>query len=363
MRRFMPLVVAVALAACVAAFALTPAVSVGAPAADARASVEANRSGPGTITITAVGDMCFASAPGRLMAAHGAAAPLAHVAKLLGGADLTLGNLECALSWRGSPVPGKAFTFRGSPAAVQSLRSAGVDLVGLANNHARDYGPAALRDTVRYLDRGRIAHSGAGADAAKAWAPAFVRSKDATVSFLSFCQIGPADFAAGRTSAGTAYTLSLPKVRAAVRAAKRKSRYVVVSFHWGIEREYKPTARQIAFGHAAVDAGADLVLSQHPHVIQGVEFYRRGLIAYSLGNFVFSPGSTAGHDSVILTIKLGPHGIGAVTARPAHIGDDGAPRIASGSDRKRILRLIGSTSRGRGTRVTFNRDVAKLRKR
>jgi poly-gamma-glutamate capsule biosynthesis protein CapA/YwtB (metallophosphatase superfamily) len=316
---------------------------------------------PPTLTVNAVGDMCFASAPGRLIARKGGKAPLAPMASFLARADLTLGNLECALSRRGSPVLGKAFTFRGSPKAIQGLRAAGFDAVGLGNNHARDYGRNALLDTVSYLNKGHIAHAGAGANRKAAFAPAIFRSKEATIAFLSFCQIGPENFVAGRKRAGTAYTLNLKTVRNAVKAAKRKADYVIVSFHWGLEGHYTPTSRQIAFGHGAITAGADLVLSEHPHVLQGVEFYRHKLIASSLGNFVFSPGSTRGHDSMTLRVKIGPHGIASVVARPVHITSSGAPVLAKGSTAKRILRVIAKTSRGRGSHVKVGKTSATIR--
>lgn len=314
-----------------------------------------------TITINAVGDMCFASAPGRLIARKGGKAPFASVSPMLKSADLTLGNLECALSRRGSPVAHKAFTFRGSPKAIQGLNAAGFDVVSLANNHARDYGSAALADTIHNLNTGHIAHAGAGANSASAYAPAILHSHDATIAFLSFCQIGPSNFAAGRKKSGTAYTLDLKKVQAAVKAARRKADYVIVSFHWGIETHSTPTSRQIKFGHESIKAGADLVLSEHPHVIQGVEFYHHKLIAYSLGNFVFSPGSAAGHDSMVLRISIGPHGISQVVARPVYIGSNGAPTLAKGKTAKRILGIIAKTSRGRKTRVSVSPTSATLR--
>jgi poly-gamma-glutamate capsule biosynthesis protein CapA/YwtB (metallophosphatase superfamily) len=343
------LCLALGLAASALASPSTAAPSIS--AAEATASAQPTPTVPATLTITAVGDICFASAPGRLIASKGPKAPFAYVASTLRDADLTLGNLECALSKRGSAVAGKAFTFRGNPRAVQGLQYAGFDMVSLGNNHARDYGSAALMDTVSTLDKARIKHAGAGRNASAAFAPVYVRSQETTVAFLSYCQIGPANFAAGKHRAGTAYTLSLSKVKAAVRAAKKKASLVVVSFHWGVERQYTPTSRQIAFGHGAIQAGADLVLSEHPHVIQGVEFYHRKLIAYSLGNFVFSPGSASGHDSMILRIRIGPHGIASVTARPATIGSGGAPRLAAGATARRIIGIIRRTSRQRGSHV------------
>jgi poly-gamma-glutamate capsule biosynthesis protein CapA/YwtB (metallophosphatase superfamily) len=322
----------------------------------------ATRTAVPTITIAAVGDLCFASSVKRLVGASGPKAPFSATRKLLSQADVTVGNLECALSRKGHAVLGKKYTFEGPPAAITGLRWAGFDLLAQGNNHARDYGSAALKDTMSRLDKAKIAHAGAGRTSKSAFRPTYITRNGAKIAFLSYSQIGPANFKAGSHSAGTAYTQRLATVTKAIKAAHRHADYVIVSFHWGIERRYPPTATQVRFGHAAVRAGADLVLSHHPHVIEGVEFYRKGLIAYSLGNFVFSPGSTECHDTMILTLTLGPKGIHSVVAKPALIDPAGRPRYTSGSTRRRILGTIKRTSRALHTHVTISNGTAKLRK-
>jgi poly-gamma-glutamate capsule biosynthesis protein CapA/YwtB (metallophosphatase superfamily) len=317
-------------------------------------------SAPPTITVAAVGDLCFASSVRRLVRAKGPKAPFSSTHGVLSAADVTLGNLECALSTRGHAVPGKKYTFEGPPSAVKGLTYAGFDIVAQGNNHARDYGSTALKDTIANLDKAGIAHAGAGANSAAAFRPAIIKRNGATIAYLSFSQIGPASFKAGKHSAGTAYTLKQSTVEKAIRAAHKKADYVIVSFHWGVERKFTPTGTQVRFGRAAVRAGADLVLSHHPHVIEGVEFYKRGLIAYSLGNFVFSPGTENGHDTLVLTLALGPHGIRNVVARAAHIDPYGRPVLAKGKTRSRILGIVRSTSRGRHTKVKLSGGVAHL---
>jgi poly-gamma-glutamate synthesis protein (capsule biosynthesis protein) len=325
-------------------------------------SAVAASSAPGTVTVAAVGDMCFATSVRQLIGRSGAHAPFSATHALLSAADVTVGNLECALSTRGSAVPGKSYTFEGPPSAVKGLTWAGFDLVAQANNHARDYGSAALADTIKNLDKAGIAHAGAGSNSTSAFKPAYVTRNGTKIAYLSYSQIGPASFQASAHRSGTAYTLRLSTVTKAIKAAKKKADYVFVSIHWGTEYRTTPTSRQVEFGRAAVRAGATLVLSHHPHVIEGVEFYRKGLIAYSLGNFVFSPGHAAGHDTFVLTLTLGRKGITNVVARPMHIDPYGRPKPATGSARTRILHAIASTSRGRHTKVTLTGGVAKLRK-
>jgi poly-gamma-glutamate capsule biosynthesis protein CapA/YwtB (metallophosphatase superfamily) len=314
-----------------------------------------------TITVTAVGDMLFDSAPKRLIQSGGGRAPFTAVASRLRTADVTLGNLECPLSRRGRAVPNKTFTFQGDPRAVQGLVWAGFDFVSLANNHARDYGETALRDTFTNLSKAKIAFAGAGVDKSAAWKPAVIVRNGARIAFLGFSEIGPDSFAAGTRRPGTAFVGSMTAVKTAIHAARQRADYVIVSFHWGIERDYSPTSRQVREGRAAIDAGADMVLSEHPHVLQGVEFYKQRLIAYSLGNFVFSPGSDNGRDTMILHASLTPNGVTGVSVEPVHIGQNGRPVLQTGAAARRILRIVTSTCNGRHTKVGIRGTIARLR--
>ena len=313
-----------------------------------------------TITVAAVGDIMFDSAPKRLIKAKGGNAPFSALVSQLRGADVTLGNLECPLSVRGHAVAGKTFTFQGDPRGAKGLQWAGFDLVSLANNHARDYGVSALRDTFQILGRAGLAWAGAGVNRAAAWKPAIIERGGARIAFLAFSEIGPGNFVATGSKPGTAFTSNISAVTKAIKAAHAKADYVIVSFHWGVERSYSPTARQVNDGRAAIRAGADMVLSHHPHVLQGVEFYRRGIIAYSLGNFVFSPGTNAGRDSMILHASLTPAGVTSVSAEPVYIGSNGRPTPQKGASARRILGIVKRTSNGRGTHVSISGTLALL---
>lgn len=329
---------------------MAAAILVGAPGIARAVTPSSTVSTPTpSVRVNALGDIAFVSAVARLGAAMGYPATVAGVASLTRNADLTIANLETPLSSRGKAVPGKTFTFRSNPKSLTALTSAGIDLVALGNNHARDYGSAALADTFANLNRAGIGFAGAGPNRAAAFSPTYAQANGATVAFLSFSQIGPSNFLATSNSYGTAYTVNLTAVRRAVADAAKHADYVVVSFHWGVEKSTKPTSKQIQFGRAAIDAGADAVLSHHPHVIQGVEYYRNGLIAYSLGNFVFSPGSAAGRDTYVLGFELTPAGVRSATATPCYIKSTGATVRATGTAAKRIVGSIAATSRGRGS--------------
>jgi poly-gamma-glutamate capsule biosynthesis protein CapA/YwtB (metallophosphatase superfamily) len=313
-------------------------------------TVGATVSVPATITVMGVGDMIFDRRVGTLIDRDGGKAPLSAVASLLASADVTVGNLESPLSDIGEPVRGKDPTFRGDPRAMAGLKAAGFDLLSLANNHIRDYGPEALLDTVARLDRAGIAHAGAGEDRASAWRPAVIERGGVKVAYLAYSSVVPTAFAAATDRPGLAATrIDRSAVRRAIRTASKKADVVIVSFHWGVEYKDDANAEQIADAHAAVDAGADLVLSHHPHVIQALERYKRGLIAYSLGDFVFDHYSRKTGEAFVLSAEVGPHGVGAVTVVPVYLDTWGSPEVVKGQAARSILSRLKAVSARRGT--------------
>ena len=169
-----------------------------------KAAAEATRDD--TLTVIAVGDLLFSLGPARLIKSQGGAAPLAKVAGLLKDADITIANLECPLSTRGAKVTGKPdhLIFRAPPEAVESLTTAGVDIVALANNHMMDYGAPAMEDTLRTLDTAGVAHAGGGMNTADAWKPAIVERGGKKVAYLSFTQRIPSYFMPTGSTAGIA---------------------------------------------------------------------------------------------------------------------------------------------------------------
>lgn len=204
-------------------------------------------------------------------------------------ADYFVTNEEFPFSTRGTPAPDKQFTFRVHPEKVKLMQEMGIDLVTLANNHALDYGRDAMLDTIDTLDHAGIRHVGAGKNLAEARKPAIVELNGRTFAFIGATRVYPeADWAAGTDSAGmfSAYDGGAALAEE-VKEAKQQADYVIAYVHWGIEREEMPNEVQKSIAHRLVDAGADLVVGAHPHVLQGLEYYQGVPIAYSLGNFVF----------------------------------------------------------------------------
>jgi poly-gamma-glutamate synthesis protein (capsule biosynthesis protein) len=319
-------------------------------------------SSEGTITICAVGDLLFDLAPRRLIEAQGGKAPLAKVASIMRAADLTIGNLETTLSNRGASVGGKPanLIFNGDPRGVASLTDAGVDVVSLANNHAMDHGKIALQDTIATLDKAGIKHVGAGMNTNEAWTPAILQVKGRKIAYVTATQVVPAYFDPGSSRAGIANGKNVDRVVQSIRAAKKKADIVIVSLHWGTEQSYSANSSQQAQARRFIDAGADVVLSHHPHVMQGIDFYKGKLIAYSLGNFLFPYKTTEGRKSFILKFDLGPGGAKNVTATPVYLGEWGRPVPQTGSSARSILAKLATISKPFGTKLVIDGNIGRI---
>jgi poly-gamma-glutamate synthesis protein (capsule biosynthesis protein) len=289
------------------------------------------------VTLAAFGDANFGDGVGSVMAQRGALHPWRGVAPTLRRADIAFGNLECAISTRGAAVP-KEFNFRGRPGDLAAVvRFAGLDVLNLANNHAGDFGPLALLDTVAAVRAAGAVPVGAGASLAAARAPQIVTRLGLRVGFVGFSDIGPASFFAGPGRAGTS-TATVPAIAAAVRAARRRADVVIATFHWGVERATAENDRQRAFAQAALRAGASAVIAAHPHVLQPVR--RPGahrLVAYSLGNFVWSASSPLTSRTGILRVGLSTRGVEHARLLPAVI-EATRPRLLGGEPRPRPIR-------------------------
>jgi len=214
--------------------------------------------------------------------------PLLKVGDYLKNADLLFGNLESVISDKGYNV-GSIYSFRADPQAIDALTYGDFDVVSLANNHMFDYTTLALKDTMDRLTENNIAYVGAGINEQEAFSLKVLEPKGLRVGFLAYTNLGSSNWRAGENSSGIAWISDsdLENIESAIKTAKEKVDLLVVSCHSGDEYALEPNLFQKEFYRAFIDAGADLVIGHHPHVIESVEQYKNGYIAYSLGNFVF----------------------------------------------------------------------------
>ncbi len=207
----------------------------------------------------------------------------------LSESDLTAGNLEYPVTTRGVPVKGTPYVFKGSPETLPSIVNAGFDIMSLANNHALDQGIEGLRDTMQHLDDAGLAYVGAGNNDTEAYAPVIKEVRGIKIAYVGVSKVIPfTEWKADKNVAGVAESYDIRRATQAIAKAKEQADVVVVLVHWGEERVDRPVSYQFEYAKAYVDAGADLVVGSHPHVLQGFEQYKGKWIAYSLGNFIFS---------------------------------------------------------------------------
>jgi poly-gamma-glutamate capsule biosynthesis protein CapA/YwtB (metallophosphatase superfamily) len=242
------------------------------------------------ITLIATGDICLAHGVEQRMMQAGSGYPFAALKTTLRGADITFGNLECCLANGGKAVP-KKYNFRGRPENAAALRDAGFRIVSLANNHSLDYGKEALAETTRTLERYGVRYVGAGRTLAEAHSLRIITVRGVRVGFLAYLGLFPPILPLRTGEPGVAMA-ELDHLRMEVQAARPKVDILIVSLHAGVEYTFRHSPQQETLAHAAIDAGADMFIGHHPHVVQDTETYRNRPIFYSLGNFVFDPSPT-----------------------------------------------------------------------
>lgn len=246
---------------------------------------------------------------------------------LFTGDDLTVINLECPVSRRGTPVP-KEFVFRCDPDALPAARQGGVDVANLANNHSGDHGPTALLDSIGHVRGAGIEPVGIGPDADAANAPVIVERGGWRIAVLGFGGVVPSgDWLAGPSRPGMASGDDLDAMTTAVRAAAERADLVFVSIHWGVELDTQPRAEDVARAEAMIDAGADGIFGHHSHRLQPLGEHAGRPIAWGLGNFVWPTLSEAGSRTAVARFVVEPDGTVSGCLLPARIVSPGHPEL------------------------------------
>jgi poly-gamma-glutamate synthesis protein (capsule biosynthesis protein) len=321
------------------------------------------------LELVSVGDILLDRGVARRIEGAGTRVVFGREREVLSSADLAFGNLECPLTTSCDKAPGR-ISFQANPLYVESLTDAGFDILSLANNHSMDCGRTGLLETMKNLKQGGVRWCGAGATRAEAEAPVILNVKGIRIAFVGFTAIAPAVAASASLKDDDKPAVALASREAlqrAVAAAGRVADVVVASLHWGAEYASRPVAEQVDLAHAAVEAGADLVLGHHTHTLEGMELIARrtdkgtryALVAYSLGNFAFDSPRALGRrvtESIVLRCKLGRDGLVSAEVIPVVL-ENYLPRPASQAEAQRILTRLGGLSAELNTRVTNGRIV------
>jgi poly-gamma-glutamate capsule biosynthesis protein CapA/YwtB (metallophosphatase superfamily) len=319
-------------AACAASSPTTPAAPAKPAAARASATHRATTASEptsGTVTLAFAGDVNFEGRTAPLL--RDPATAFGPISSVLKSADFTALNLETAVTDRGTPQP-KTYHFRTSPFAFTALRDAGVDLVTMANNHILDYGRAGLSDSVAAARAARFPYVGVGDDAAQAWAPYLTTINGVKIAIIGVSQVAElvSSWVATGSRSGEANSVDLQRTIAAVKAAKRLAKVVIVFMHWGTEGQACPDANQLALAPKLAAAGANIIIGAHAHVLQGSGWLGRTFVAYGMGNFLWwerSYSTTTG----VLELTLRPNVPLTVRFIPAVVSRTGQPVVDTGA--------------------------------
>lgn len=312
------------------------------------------------VTMVFAGDICFYDAYANMTAlrARGGKIESCIDEKLLEemkAADIFMVNNEFAYSDRGTPLADKAFTFCSKPSNVSLLHDMGVDLVSLANNHVYDYGPDALLDTLDTLKAADIPYVGAGRDLDEASAVYYFEKNGRKIAFVSATQVErnehPDTKGATDTTAGTFRCFTkdeFAKLTEVIQKADEQADLTVVYVHWGTENTDELHWAQIEQAPKMVEAGADLIIGDHPHCLQNVEYLNGVPVIYSLGNFWFNSKTL---DTCLFKVIYRTDGKLDCQLIPAK-QHDCRTDMETGSEKQRILDYMQCIS----PNVTFDQD-------
>jgi poly-gamma-glutamate synthesis protein (capsule biosynthesis protein) len=244
-----------------------------------------------------------------------------------------------------------------NPQIPIALKQAGVGLVGLANNHMMDYDLAGLRDTLHAFHQAELPVVGAGfkLDAER---PFILQKHGHRVALLAFSDVVPRNSGATETHMGIASAKDERDLVDAIRRARRQADFVVLMIHWGGQGNHLIMPRQRQLARAAAEAGSDIIVGMHPHVLQGIEYIGRVPILYSIGNFAFASKRPASQESVLVKLKFGSQRLEEVSLVPVVISSSGVPAPAGQEQGKEILGHLDGFCRMFNSRVQGGRLMA-----
>ncbi|KPJ50263.1 hypothetical protein AMJ40_03375 [candidate division TA06 bacterium DG_26] len=276
--------------------------------------------------LVAVGDVMLSRGVAQKIRTYGQDYPFCHVAQYFEDADIVFCNLECVLT-DNVASRSKGFTFRADPALSDVLCRVGFNFVSLANNHSLDCGMDGLIEMVDVLNRSQITPL--------LGVPVIREVNGVKIGAIAFNLVDGSP--------------SLTALAGSVRDLSECTDAVIVSLHWGTEYRHVPSPKQCTLARHLVDAGADFILGHHPHRVQGIALHGRGVVAYSLGNFVFDQRDVGGNESVMLFVRFRPGRVSSVTILPfviTHFRPEPA-----GPEGERILDRFIQLSAALGTHV------------
>ena len=265
---------------------------------------------------------------------------------LMNSVDIMVVNNEFPYTERGTKTENKDYNFRADLDTVKYLDDMGADVAILANNHVLDYGQEGLNDTLDVLKENGIASVGAGRNIEEASHPIYFIVNDTKIAIVAATQIerldNPPTVSATENSGGTFRCWTGDLIYEKIREAKENADFVIVCVHWGTEKETSPDSYQLAQGPKMAEAGADVIIGDHPHVLQGITYFGDTPCIYSLGNFWFNSSTI---DTGIVELEIADNELKSFRFIPC-LQSGNVTRLTEGEDSERILNSMREMSSG-----------------
>jgi poly-gamma-glutamate synthesis protein (capsule biosynthesis protein) len=270
------------------------------------------------------------------------------IAQVLRDADLTLVNLETAVTDRGTPEP-KTYHFRAPTKAYEAMRAAGIDAASIANNHALDYGRVGLLDTLDSARSARFPVFGAGRNVTEAYTPWITTVDGVRIAVVGLSQVHDLSeqWKPTATRPGIAMAFDRDRAVRAVAAARQRADLVIAFMHWGIEGNSCPSGEMKSIAGALAEAGADIVLGTHAHTLLADGWLGRTYVHYGLGNFLWYSVSHS-TDSGVLRLTVRGRAVVRNEFLPARVSVTGQPRLVSGAAAATIRDKVAAARRCTG---------------
>ncbi len=311
------------------------------------------------VSFCAVGDILLDRDVKKVIEKNGIEFPFKNIASIISKNDLAFFNMECPLANEGDGYSiNKRYSFRAEPEYINGLKYAGFNIASVANNHTIDFGKSGLLKTIEILNTDSIYTIGGGKNQDEAFKPLLIERNGETFAFFGMLEFLLEGTTFNENQPYPAYG-QIDRLCKEIRLINSNIDNIIVSFHWGQESAVIPTARQIEYAHKIVDAGADLVIGHHPHVLQSIETYKGKLILYSLGNFVFDNTAKLQKESVIFNCQFNKGQIIKPELIPVYI-DNCQPSIASKEIRDDILEHLNKVSNQFKTTLTLNENSLRI---
>lgn len=292
------------------------------------------------VTLAAVGDIMLGDdsisighGVGSIIKKQGAEFIFKNVFGILQKADITFGNLECVLSEieiDASDIHSVAM--RASESSVNGLTYAGFDILSIANNHILEHGESSLIRTQKLLSENGIKTVGVSENKEKSRKPVILDRKGISFGFLAYCLV--------RDKTAYCSVKDPLEIIHDVKKVKKDVDFLIVSLHWGNEYIRKPSTEQFSLAYEIIDAGASIILGHHPHVLQGVESYKDGVIVFSMGNFVFDMWQKKMRESMIFSCRFCKKKIINFEITPVYINDFYQPSLLYGEEKEKLRSKI-----------------------